>query len=175
MPWAPPGRFQRLLPAMTPPETGCRPPALPVFFSSVLACPRFHTHYDNVVTALGIDLVDVARIEAAVLRWGDRFLNRVYTPAEQAFCFRKGEMYRSLAARFAAKEAAMKALGTGWKRGVRWVDLEVTRNPGSAPQMALHGRSGELAAGRRFLVSLTHTDTQAIAVVIAESVQQPEA
>ena len=121
------------------------------------------------ITSIGIDLVDVGRIEAAVARWGDRFLNRVYTPQEQAYCLRKGENYRSLAARFAAKEAAMKALGTGWKRGVRWVDLEVTRAPGAAPQMTLHGRSGELAGGRRFLVSLTHTDTQAIAVVVAES------
>ena len=65
----------------------------------------------------------------------------------------------------------MKALGTGWKRGVRWVDLEVTRRPGSAPRMVLHGRSRQLAAGRRFLVSLTHTDSQAIAVVIAETPQ----
>jgi holo-[acyl-carrier protein] synthase len=122
-----------------------------------------------VVTAIGIDLVDVARIEAAVQRWGDRFLDRVYTAAEQDYCLRRGERFRSLAARFAAKEAAMKALGTGWKKGVRWVDLEVTREPGAAPRMALHGRCGELAAGRRFLVSLTHTETQAIAVVIAEA------
>ena len=121
------------------------------------------------ISAIGIDLIEIDRIQAAVTRWGDRFLNRVYTPAEVAYCFKKGENYPSLAARFAAKEAAMKALGTGWKRGVRWVDLEVTRKPGSAPQMVLHGRSGELAAGRRFLVSLTHTDTQAITVVIAEA------
>ena len=102
-------------------------------------------------------------------RWGDRFLKRVYTPAEISYCFDRGENYRSLAARFAAKEAAMKALGTGWKRGVRWVDLEVVRRPGSAPEMVLHGRSAQLGGGRRFLVSLSHTDTQAIAVVIAES------
>lgn len=121
------------------------------------------------INAIGIDLVDVHRIEAAVERWGERFLNRVYTPDEQAYCFRRGEKHRSLAARFAAKEAAMKALGTGWKRGVRWVDLEVTRKPGAAPQMSLHGRSREIGGNRRFLVSLTHTDTQAIAVVIAES------
>ncbi len=125
-----------------------------------------------VITAVGIDLIEVDRLRAAVERWGDRFLKRVYTPAEIDYCFRKGENYRSLAARFAAKEAAMKALGTGWKRGVRWVDLEVVRKPGSAPEMVLHGISGKLAAGRRFLVSLTHTDTQAIAVVIAESPPQ---
>jgi len=124
---------------------------------------------EPLITSIGIDLIEVARIEAAVRRWGDRFLHRVYTRNEIAYCFRRGENYRSLAARFAAKEAAMKALGTGWKRGVRWVDLEVTREPGSAPQMALHGRSGDLGGSRRFLVSLTHTNEHAVAVVIAES------
>ena len=121
------------------------------------------------ITAIGIDLIDVDRVRAAVERWGDRFLGRVYTPAEVSYCFKNGENFRSLAARFAAKEAAMKALGTGWKRGVRWVDLEVVREPGSAPEMVLHGKSRDLAAGRRFLVSLTHTEAQAIAVVVAES------
>ncbi len=121
------------------------------------------------ITAVGIDLVEIERVRSAVSRWGDRFLKRVYTPAEISYCFDRGEKYRSLAARFAAKEAAMKALGTGWKRGVRWVDLEVVRRPGSAPEMVLHGRSAQLGGGRRFLVSLSHTDTQAIAVVIAES------
>jgi holo-[acyl-carrier protein] synthase len=124
-----------------------------------------------VISAIGIDLVEIDRVRAAVTRWGDRFLRRVYTPAELAYCFAHGQNDASLAARFAAKEAAMKALGTGWKRGVRWVDLEVTRRPGSAPRMVLHGRSRQLAAGRRFLVSLTHTDSQAIAVVIAETPQ----
>ena len=113
--------------------------------------------------------MDVDRVRAAVERWGDRFLRRVYTPAEVSFCFENGEDYRSLAARFAAKEAAMKALGTGWKRGVRWVDLEVVRETGSAPEMVLHGQSRDLAAGRRLLVSLSHTEAQAIAVVVVES------
>ncbi len=122
------------------------------------------------VTALGIDLVDVARIEKAVERWGSRFLSRVFTPAEIEYCTRRGERFRSFAARFAAKEAGMKALGTGWQNGVRWVDFEVTRASGSAPEMQLYGRAADLAQGRRFLVSLTHTDTQAIAVVIAETV-----
>ncbi len=121
------------------------------------------------IEAIGIDLEDVSRVKAAIERWGDRFLNRIYTPDEIAYCRRKGaEAFHSFTARFCAKEAAMKALGTGWKRGVRWVDLEVVRKPGQAPKMALHGRSGELADGRRFLVSLTHTRTQAMAVVIAE-------
>lgn len=121
------------------------------------------------VTALGIDLVDVARIEKAVERWGSRFLSRVFTPAEIEYCTSHGERFRSLAARFAAKEAGMKALGTGWQNGIRWVDLEVTRASGGAPEMQLHGRAAVLAGDRRFLVSLTHTDTQAIAVVIAET------
>ncbi len=121
------------------------------------------------VTALGIDLVDVARIEKAVERWGGRFLSRVFTSAEIEYCTHRGEQFGSLAARFAAKEAGMKALGTGWQNGIRWVDLEVTRAPGGASEMLLHGRAAVLAGDRRFLVSLTHTDTQAIAVVIAET------
>ena len=123
---------------------------------------------DHLITNIGIDLIDVNRLKSAVERWGDRFLTRIYTPSEIAYCFNKGENYHSLAARFAAKEAMMKALGTGWKKGVRWVDLEVTRERESAPKMVLHGQSLNLAAGRSFLVSLTHTDTLAIAVVIAE-------
>jgi holo-[acyl-carrier protein] synthase len=114
----------------------------------------------------GVDIIEIERIRQVVERWGDRFLRRIYTEGEIAYCRGRAP---NLAARFAAKEATMKALGTGWKRGVRWVDLEVMRKPGSAPEMVLHGRSAELAAGRRFLVSLTHTDTQAIAVVIAQS------
>ncbi len=121
------------------------------------------------ITALGIDLVDVARIEKSVDRWGKRFLDRVFTSAEIEYCQGRGERFRSLAARFAAKEAAMKALGTGWQHGVRWVDLELVREPGQAPRIQLHGRAAELAEGCRFLVSLTHTDTQAIAVVVAET------
>jgi holo-[acyl-carrier protein] synthase len=120
------------------------------------------------IRSVGVDLVEVDRVQRAVERWGDRFLRRVYTEAEVAYCFHRGEKYRSLAARFAAKEAAMKALGTGWKRGVRWVDIEVVRRPGAAPEIVLHGQSRTLGRGGRFLVSLSHTHAHAIAVVVVE-------
>ncbi|MBI2952320.1 holo-ACP synthase [bacterium] len=120
------------------------------------------------IRSVGVDLVEVDRVQKAVERWGDRFLRRVYTGAEVDYCFQKGEKYRSLAARFAAKEAVMKALGTGWKRGVRWVDIEVVRRPGAAPEIALHGQSRVLGRDGRFLVSLSHTHTHAIAVVVVE-------
>lgn len=123
----------------------------------------------RMIRSLGVDLVEVDRIQAAVSRWGDRFLRRVYTEAEIDYCFNKGEKYRSLAARFAAKEAVMKALGTGWGRGVRWVDIEVVRRPGCAPEVALHGESGRLGRGARFLVSLSHTREHAIAFIVVEA------
>lgn len=113
--------------------------------------------------------MEVDRIQAAVSRWGRRFLRRVYTEAEIDYCFSRGEKYRSLAARFAAKEAVMKALGTGWGRGVRWVDIEVVRRPGSAPEVALHGETARLSDGAKFLVSLSHTREHAIAVVAVEA------
>jgi holo-[acyl-carrier protein] synthase len=120
------------------------------------------------IRSIGVDLIEVDRVQKAVERWGDRFLRRVYTEAEIDYCFHNGERYRSLAARFAAKEATMKALGTGWKQGVRWVDIEVVRQPGSAPEVSLHGRSRLLGRGGRFLVSLSHTRAHAVAVVVVE-------
>jgi holo-[acyl-carrier protein] synthase len=120
------------------------------------------------IRSVGIDLVEVARLQNAVERWGDRFLRRVYTQAEIDYCYNRGEKYRSLAARFAAKEATMKALGTGWKRGVRWVDIEIVRRPGSAPEIFLHGQTRLLGGGDRFLVSISHTHAHAVAVVVVE-------
>ena len=120
------------------------------------------------IRSVGVDLVEVDRVQKAVERWGDRFLRRVYTEAEIEYCFRKGEKYRSLAARFAAKEAVMKVFGTGWKHGVRWADIEVVRRPGAAPEIALHGQSRVLGRNGRFLVSLSHTDQHAIAFVVVE-------
>jgi holo-[acyl-carrier protein] synthase len=120
------------------------------------------------IRSVGVDLVEVDRVQKAVERWGDRFLRRVYTEAEIEYCFHKGEKYRSLAARFAAKEAVMKVFGTGWKHGVRWVDIEVVRRPGAAPEIALHGQSRVLGRNGRFLVSLSHTDAHAIAFVVVE-------
>lgn len=124
------------------------------------------------VIGLGTDLIEVARIERSLERFGEQFLARVYTSAEVAYCrVRKKSSAESFAARFAAKEAGAKALGTGISRGVSWPEFEVTRLPGRAPQLILHGRAAEIAAQlgvTRLTLSLTHTRGLAMAVVVAE-------
>ena len=118
----------------------------------------------------GIDLVDVARIAGSVERHGQRFLDRVFTPAEQAYAAGSKRRMEHLAARFAAKEAAPKALGTGWRSGIAWTDIEVINLPSGAPALRVTGRAAQLAAERSITVwqvSLTHTAAQAAASVIA--------
>jgi len=121
---------------------------------------------------LGIDISEVNRIEAAITRHGAAFLKRVFTPAEIAYCERHRNRFERYAARFAAKEATMKALGTGWTCGVRWVDIEVTRLPTGQPTMALYGATREhaerLGVGHISL-SITHSGNIAFAEVILEN------
>jgi holo-[acyl-carrier protein] synthase len=119
----------------------------------------------------GIDLVEIGRIEQSLERYGQRFLNRVYTSAEQAYCLRKRKAAESLAARFAAKEAGAKALGTGISRGVNWLEIEVTREPGGRPTLRFHGRAAEIAARLGVVhtaLSITHTSDLSMANVILE-------
>lgn len=114
----------------------------------------------------GIDVIEIERIARAIERWGDRFLHRVYTPAEIAHCRGRAQ---SLAGRFAAKEAASKALGVGI-RGLSWRDIEVVRGPRGKPVMRLHGKAARLAAAQgltAFEVSISHSRTVALASVIA--------
>ncbi len=123
------------------------------------------------IVGSGIDLVEVERIQHSIDRYGARFLNRVFTPAEQAYCLRKRTAAESFAARFAAKEAAAKALGTGISRGVHWLEIEVVREPGGRPGLALHGNASRIAARltvSRAVLSLTHTATLAAASVVLE-------
>jgi holo-[acyl-carrier protein] synthase len=117
-------------------------------------------------------MIEIARIEQSLARFGDAFRNRVYTAGEIAYCQRKKQAAESFAARFAAKEAAAKALGIGISRGVSWREFEVRRHPGERPEMHLSGRAAELAAAlgvRHMALSLSHTRELAIAVVVAES------
>ena len=117
-------------------------------------------------------MVEVARIRAAVERFGDRFLRRVFTPEEVRYCISKPNASERLAARFAAKEAGMKAVGTGLRHGVTWHDLEVVRQPGGKPTLRLTGKVLEFASrlgSKHAHLSLTHTAEQAIAFVILES------
>lgn len=119
----------------------------------------------------GIDLVEIHRIEQSIERFGQRFLNRVYTPAEQAYCKRKRNYAESFAARFAAKEAGAKALGTGIGYGVIWKEIEVGRAPGGRPTLLFHGRAAQIAAQLGVVnaaLSLTHTDDLAQASVLLE-------
>jgi holo-[acyl-carrier protein] synthase len=114
----------------------------------------------------GIDLVEIARISQALERWGERFLNKVFTPSEINFCRGRAE---ALAVHFAAKEAAMKALGTG-AVGVGWRDVEVTYDPQGAPALNLYGRAGARARAlglRTLAVSMSHSRDHATAVVVA--------
>jgi holo-[acyl-carrier protein] synthase len=124
------------------------------------------------ILGLGTDMIEIARIEHSLSRFGESFLRRIYTPAEIAYCTQKRKTSaESFAARFAAKEAAAKALGTGISRGVTWCELEVLRSPGQRPTLHLSGRAAAIAARlgvRRLSLSLSHTRELAIAIVIAE-------
>ncbi len=121
---------------------------------------------------MGTDLAEVDRIRRSVSRFGERFLQRVYTERERKYAFSKANFAERLAARFAAKEAGMKAIGTGWSRGVSWQDFEVANEPSGRPTLRLRGvaaRVAEELGVRRISLSLTHTASQALAVVILES------
>jgi holo-[acyl-carrier protein] synthase len=123
------------------------------------------------IVGSGIDLVEIPRIQQSMERFGSRFLNRVYTPAEQAYCLRKRNAAESLAARFAAKEAGAKALGTGISHGVSWLEIEVVREPSGRPTIQFHGRAAELAKAMQVAhaaLSLTHTATLSMASVVLE-------
>jgi holo-[acyl-carrier protein] synthase len=123
------------------------------------------------IVGTGIDITEVGRIAAAIERHGQRFLQRVFTPAEIRYCESKKNRNERFAARFAAKEAALKAIGTGWRQGVAWKEIEVGREPGGRPTVRFTGRVKEHAdrlGARRASLSLTHTEQTAMAQVILE-------
>jgi holo-[acyl-carrier protein] synthase len=118
------------------------------------------------IKGIGVDLVKIPRMRDVIARWDERFLRRVFTEAEIAYCRSRRDPVPHFAARFAAKEAAMKALGTGLRLGVKWRELEVRRERGQAPRLVLHGRSRELGlarGGRTMLLALTHEGEYALA------------
>jgi len=124
------------------------------------------------IVGTGIDIAEVPRIAQAISRHGNRFLHRVFTAGEIRYCESKANRVERYAARFAAKEAAMKALGTGWNHGVRWRDIEVSRQPGGRPRIVFHGKAAEFAeqlGGAHVALSISHTADQAIAQVILET------
>ena len=116
-------------------------------------------------------MVEIGRIQQSMDRHGKRFLDRVYTAAEQAYCLRKRNSAESFAARFAAKEAGAKALGTGISYGVSWLEIEVVREPSGRPTLRFHGRAAQIATGlgvARAALSITHTADLAMASVVIE-------
>lgn len=124
----------------------------------------------------GIDLVETARLGHLVEAHGARFLDRCFTPAEQAYARERARWVEHLAGRFAAKEAILKALGTGWSRGIAWTDAEVARAPGGRPIVRLHGaaRARARAMGiESWVLSITHVRDHAMASAIGEGARAP--
>jgi holo-[acyl-carrier protein] synthase len=124
------------------------------------------------IVGFGLDIAEVDRIEAAMRRRGHAFVERIFTPAEIAYCERHRNCAERFAGRFAVKEAAMKALGTGWAQGVRWVDIEVVRDPRGKPSLKLSGASREIAARlgvKNIAITITHSGNTALAMVIFEA------
>jgi holo-[acyl-carrier protein] synthase len=123
------------------------------------------------IVGTGIDLCEVARIRKSFERFGERFRNRVFTTSEIAYVERKANRFERYAARFAAKEAGMKAIGTGWKRGVTWHDFEVTNLSSGKPTLRFHGVAARVAESldvKNVSLSMTHTAEMAMAQVILE-------
>ncbi len=124
------------------------------------------------IVGIGTDLAEVGRIRHSIAQFGDRFLHRIYTEEERAYASSKANAAERFAARFAAKEAGMKAIGTGWRRGVTWKDFEVVNQRSGQPVLTLSGVAREIADQRgvsRIFISLTHTREMAFAIVILES------
>ena len=118
------------------------------------------------MVSVGVDIVEVKRIGDAIERWGARFLDRVFTPAEIAYCRGKAREAESFAVRFAAKEAFAKALKVG--KAAIWREVEIARSEGPRPALLLHGGARELTGQRRIDLSLSHVPTHAVAVVLIE-------
>jgi holo-[acyl-carrier protein] synthase len=124
------------------------------------------------IVGTGVDIAETARIAQSLEHYGERFVRRICTPAEVAYCERFKNKAERYAARFAAKEAAFKALGTGWGKGVRWLDVEVTHQPSGKPELVLSGRAQEVARELgvvRMSLSISHADRYVVAEVIFES------
>ena len=122
------------------------------------------------IVGIGIDIVEIRRITTA-LQGTQAMEQRVFTPAEISFCSKRKNKYQHFGGRFAAKEAALKALGTGWSQGIRWKDVEITSDDSGKPILTLHGKARECLENSGALhtwVSITHSSEHAVAVVVME-------
>ena len=126
------------------------------------------------IYGIGVDIVNIDRMERVIARWGDRFIQRVFTPAEMDFCINRPSTISAFSMRFAAKEAFSKAIGTGMKKGVKWQDIEVFHYPGGRPGLRLHGRSSERCRKENitgFHLSMSDDGEYGVAMVILEKGQ----
>ena len=118
------------------------------------------------IDSLGIDMVEVKRIRILMEKWGDRFLHRVFTPSEIAYCKSKSAPEQSFAARFAAKEAILKAIGTGLSQGIRWTSMEVVNDKNGSPSVKLGKRIKDKIGDKKILISMSHTKEYAVAQAV---------
>lgn len=120
------------------------------------------------IKGIGVDIIEIERIRESIETRGDRFLEKVFTPQEIAYCAAKQNSAQHYAARFAAKEAMSKALSTGWAGEFRWKDVELTNDPSGQPHISLHGPLRDELAGNSVHVSLSHSHSHVVAVVIID-------
>lgn len=128
------------------------------------------------VIAHGVDMVSCQRLRDAIDRHGDRFLNRIFTPTELKYCLGKKREIEHLSGRFAAKEAVLKVLGTGWSGGINWTDVEITNLPSGQPIVVLKNQPRQIADSlglASIIVSISHIETHAIASAIGSSAPDP--
>jgi holo-[acyl-carrier protein] synthase len=124
-----------------------------------------------VILGIGVDIVEIDKLRLAMIRRGDRLRDRAFTPSEIEYCEARANKFQHYSARFAAKEAVFKAIGTGWREGVSWQDAEVSNQMSGKPVLLLRGRALELAnriSAKKYWISLTHTDQYAVAQVVLE-------
>jgi holo-[acyl-carrier protein] synthase len=121
------------------------------------------------IEGIGVDVVEIERIHEVVSKWGDRFLNKVFTEAELNYADSKLNPFPHIAARFAVKEAVAKALATGWSGGFQWKDVEVQNDVSGKPSVILRGKMKELLKESRILISISHSDTIVVAFAVIEA------
>jgi len=121
------------------------------------------------IKGIGVDVVEIRRMKEVVEKWGDGFLNKIFTEGELAYARSKKFPLNHFAGRFAAKEAVSKALATGWSGGFRWKDVEVSNDEAGKPSVILHGAARDQLAGGRVLVSISHSETMVVATAVIEA------
>jgi len=124
-----------------------------------------------VILGIGVDIVEIDKLRLAMIRRGERLRDRAFTRSEIDYCEGRANKFQHYSARFAAKEAVFKAIGTGWRDGVSWQDAEVSNQMNGKPMLLVRGRTLELAnlmGARKYWISLSHTDQYAVAQVVLE-------